>query len=61
MMQRMRRSRMPPTSYFVEQLVEGVTKPDTWATVEDPFDQVGGGGGGGLARAGRVREAQNAC
>jgi hypothetical protein len=42
MMQRMRRSRMPPTSYYVESLVEGVLKPDTWATVEDPYDQVTG-------------------
>ncbi|KIY94001.1 Translocase of chloroplast 90 [Monoraphidium neglectum] len=39
MMARMRRSRMPPTSYFVEQMVEGVLKPDTYATVEDPFDR----------------------
>ncbi len=32
------RSRLPPTSFFVEQMVEGVLKPDTWAVVEDPFD-----------------------
>jgi hypothetical protein len=41
---------MPPTSYFVEQMVEGVLKPDTYATVEDPFDRVGPRGGGVVAR-----------
>lgn len=37
MFKQMMRSRLPPTSYFVEQLVEGVTKPDAWAVPEDPF------------------------
>ena len=35
----MMRSRLPPTNYFVEQLVEGVQKPDTWAAHDDPFDE----------------------
>lgn len=37
MFKQMMRSRLPPTSYFVEQLVEGVAKPDGWAVPEDPF------------------------
>lgn len=37
MFKQMMRSRLPPTNYFVEQLVEGVTKPDGWAVPEDPF------------------------
>eukprot|EP00775_Hariotina_reticulata_P001040 gene1040-1378_t len=37
MFKQMTRNRLPPTSYFVEQLVEGVTKPDGWAVPEDPF------------------------
>jgi hypothetical protein len=37
MFKQMTRNRLPPTSYFVEQLVEGVTKADGWAVPEDPF------------------------
>ncbi len=39
MFQQMMRSRLPPTQYFIEQMVEGVVKVDTWAGVEDPMDQ----------------------
>ena len=38
-MKQLMRSRLPPTAYFVEQLVEGVLKPDTYATIEDPFGE----------------------
>jgi hypothetical protein len=31
MFKQMMRSRLPPTSYFVEQLVEGVSEPEGWA------------------------------
>lgn len=33
------RSRLPSISYFMEQMVEGVLKPDTWAILEDPMGQ----------------------
>ena len=25
-------------SFFVEQMAEGVMKPETWAAIDDPFD-----------------------
>ncbi|KAF5834443.1 hypothetical protein DUNSADRAFT_8906 [Dunaliella salina] len=32
------RARLPPVNFYVEQECEGVMKPDTWGSVEDPFD-----------------------
>ncbi len=33
------RPRLPPVSSYVEQMSEGVLKPETWAAMDDPFDQ----------------------
>lgn len=33
------RGRLPPLQFFVEQMAEGVLKPDSWAAMDDPFDQ----------------------
>lgn len=38
MKQLMGRARLPPAHNFVEQMVEGVLKPETWATVEEVED-----------------------
>ena len=35
----MMRPRLPPVSFFVEQMAEGVLKPETWAAMDDPADQ----------------------
>lgn len=37
MFKQMMRSRLPPSSYFIEQMVEGIAKPDGWAAPEDPY------------------------
>eukprot|EP00798_Chlamydomonas_sp_ICE-L_P010149 gene10149-8052_t len=39
MFKQMMRARLPPVKFFVEQMAEGVLKPDTWPAHEDPFDQ----------------------
>lgn len=36
----MMRSRLPPLSFFSEQLTEGVLKPEGWATLDDPVEEV---------------------
>ena len=33
------RPRLPAVHFFVEQMAEGVLKPETWAAIDDPFDQ----------------------
>jgi len=33
------RPRLPPVSFFVEQMAEGIQKPETWAAMDDPLDQ----------------------
>jgi hypothetical protein len=39
MFKQMFRGRMPPNSYFVEQLTEGVLRANGWPVQEDAFDQ----------------------
>ncbi len=34
----MMRPRLPPVSFYVEQLCEGVLAPEGWAAMEDPQD-----------------------
>lgn len=36
MFRQLMRARLPPLQFFVEQMAEGVLKPDTWAAADDP-------------------------
>lgn len=34
------RARLPPLQFFVEQMAEGVLKPDTWGAPDDPMGEM---------------------
>ncbi|KAG1671540.1 hypothetical protein FOA52_011262 [Chlamydomonas sp. UWO 241] len=38
MFRQMMRPRLPPVSFFVEMMAEGVMKPETWGAIDDPMD-----------------------
>uniref|UniRef100_A0A7R9V4P2 AIG1-type G domain-containing protein n=1 Tax=Chlamydomonas euryale TaxID=1486919 RepID=A0A7R9V4P2_9CHLO len=38
MFKQLMRPRLPPVSFFVEQMAEGVLKPEVWGAMDDPLD-----------------------